>query len=216
MLRFQSHICTCSLPFVAGFVRRRVPRHVPHSGGRPGCAVRPVFDRRACRYSLLVDIYLIEGRGHSSFPPGETNNSRTASLYPVSARPTGECAASACSCKGLQTEKPLPSRSLTEFPNHTDYKSCPDSFMAGGISRKAVAGQRSRAQRICPLFSPVDRIPLRHFVRLFHNNFKLGRTGASRQYPCGNRVSVCVAGRSVSLSAVTCWTNGRNFTTWNV
>lgn len=153
MLRFQSH--TYCLSSVAGLVRRRVSlcdnlipgRSLPNTN--------------------------IEGRGHSSFPPGETNDSRTAPLYPVSARPTRECAASACSCKGLQTEKPLPSRSLTEFPNHTDYKSCPDSFMAGGISRKAVAGQRSRAQRICPLFSPVNRILLRHFVQFFHNHFRL-------------------------------------------
>ena len=49
----------------------------------------------------------------------------------------------------------------------------PDSFMAGGISRKAIAGQRSRAQRICLLFSPVNRIPLRHFVQFFHNHFRL-------------------------------------------
>lgn len=151
MLRFQSHTCTCSSSSVAGFVRRRVPlcgklipgRSLPNTN--------------------------IEGRGHSSFPSGETNNSRTAPLYPVSARSTRECAASACSCKGLQTEKPLPSHSLTEFPNHTNYKSRPDSFMPGGISRK----QRFSAQRICPLFSPVDRIPLRHFVQFFHNHFRL-------------------------------------------
>ena len=170
MLRFQSH--TCRLSSVAGFVRRRVPLHVPHSGGRPGCAVHSVFDRRACRSCLLVDIN-IKGCGHSFLPSGETNNSRTAPLYPVSARPTRECAASACSCKGLQKEKPLPSHSLTESPNHTDYKLRPDSFMAGGISRKAIAGQRSRAQRICLLFSPVNRIPLRHFVQFFHNHFRL-------------------------------------------
>ncbi|PWL96821.1 MAG: hypothetical protein DBY04_07820, partial [Clostridiales bacterium] len=67
----------------------------------------------------------------------------------------------------------MPSHSLTESPNHTDYKLRPDSFMAGGISRKAIAGQRSRAQRICLLFSPVNRIPLRHFVQFFHNHFRL-------------------------------------------
>ena len=157
MLRFQSHTCRLlfSLSSVAGFVRRRVPL----------CG--NLIPNRSLPYIN------IEGCGHSFLPSGETNNSRTAPLYPVSARPTRECAASACSCKGLQTEKPLPSRSLTESPNHTDYKSRPDSFMAGGISRKAVAGQRSRAQRICPLFSPVNRIPLRHFVQFFHNHFRL-------------------------------------------
>lgn len=164
MLRFQSH--TCRLSSVAGFVRRRVPLHVPHSGGRPGCAVHSVFDRRACRSCLLVDIN-IKGCGHSFLPSDETNNSRTAPLYPISARPTRECAASACSCKGLQTEKPLPSRSLTESPNHTDYKLRPDSFMAGGASRttKRVLQYTERKR---PLFSL-----LRHFVQFFHNHFRL-------------------------------------------
>lgn len=161
MLRSQSHTCTCTLSSVAGFVRRRVPL----------CG--NLIPNRSLPYMN------IKGCGHSFLPSGETNDSRTAPLYhlaaygDISGRKKRECAASACSCKGLQTEKPLPSRSLTESPNHTDYKSRPDSFMAGGISRKAVAGQRSRAQRICPLFSPVNRIPLRHFVQFFHNHFRL-------------------------------------------
>ena len=165
MLRSQSHTCTCTLSSVAGFVRRR--------DWRCECVNASVSADHPSQS------YLIKGCGHSFLPSGGTNNSRTAPLYhlaaygDISGRKKRECAASACSCKGLQTEKPLPSRSLTESPNHTDYKSRPDSFMAGGISRKAVAGQRSRAQRICPLFSPVNRIPLRHFVQFFHNHFRL-------------------------------------------
>lgn len=151
MLRFQSHTCRLlfSLSSVAGFVRRRVPL----------CG--NLIPNRSLPYMN------IKGCGHSFLPSGGTNNSRTAPLYPVSARPTRECAASACSCKGLQTEKPLPSRSLTEFPNHTNYKLRPDSFMAGGASRttKRVLQYTERKR---PLFSL-----LRHFVQFFHNHFRL-------------------------------------------
>ena len=185
MLRFPSHTCTCSLSSVAGFVRRRVPHFefvtVPDSIDNPS----PHYTR------------ITKGCGRPSFPQGDTDISRPAPLYPVSVRPTRECAASACSCKGLQTEKPLPSRSLTESPNHTNYTLRPDSFMAGGISGGRAARPKPHVQRICPLFSPADRISLRHFVRLFHNNFKLGRPERPGDIHVATGLVSFVAGRSV-------------------
>lgn len=188
MLRSQSHTCTCTLSSVAGFVRRRDPL----------CG--NLIPNRS------LPFINIERCGHSFLPSGETNNSRTAPLYPIltAFRSTRECAASACSCKGLPAEKPLPSRSLTESPNHTNYTLRPDSFMAGGISRK----QQFSAQRICPLFTPVNRIPLRHFVQFFHNNFKLGRPERPGDIHVATGLVSFLAGRSVSFSAVTSGTNG--------
>lgn len=184
MLRFPSHTCTCSLSSVAGFVRRR--------DSRCECMSASAGNRSQ---SYLI----IEGRGLSFLPPGETNISRPAPLYPIltASRSTRECAASACSCKGLQTEKPLPSRSLTEFPNHTNYKFRLDSFMVGGISGGRAARPNPHVQRICPLFSPADRISLRHFVRLFHNHFKLGRPERPGDIHVATGLVSFVAGRSV-------------------
>lgn len=191
MLRFQSHICTCSLSSVAGFVRRRDPL----------CG--NLIPNRSLPYIN------IEGCGHSFLPSGETNNSRTAPLYPIltASRSTRECAVSACSCKGLPAERPLPSHSLTESPNHANYKFRLDSFMAGDTSGRRAAWPKPYAPRKCPFVFPVSRNLSRHFVQLFHNNFKLGRPERPGDIHVATGLVSFVAGRSVSLSTATTGTD---------
>lgn len=124
-------------------------------------------------------------------------------------RSTRECAVSACSCKGLPAERPLPSHSLTESPNHVNYKFRLDSFMAGDTSGRRAAWPKPYAPRKCPFVFPVSRNLSRHFVQLFHNNFRLVvRPERPGDIHVATGLVSFVAGRSVSFSAVTSGTNG--------
>lgn len=81
--------------------------------------------------------------------------------------------------------------------------------MAGGTSLEHTASAKPHACRKCPFVFPVSRNLSRHFVQLFHNNFRLVvRPERPGDIHVATGLVSFLAGRSVSFSAVTSGTNG--------